>query len=66
MCLPSRHDHLRKKNVDYLPDPTIYPIIGDPTYKSLVELFGKINGNAASIQTNLGGGGGGEGGVLAA
>ena len=46
------------KIVDSFPDPIIPPIVGALIYEYLVELFEKINGNAAYIQTNLGGGGG--------
>ena len=42
--------------MDSFPDPIITLIVVAPTYKYLVEIFRNINGNAASIQTNLGGG----------
>ena len=43
--------------MESFPDPIITPIAGSPTYESLVDIFNNINGNAASIQPNLGGGG---------
>ena len=34
--------------------PTIPPIVGTPTYNTIVEVNLKLNSNAASVQSNLG------------
>jgi hypothetical protein len=36
------------------PHPTITPVIGIPTYKSIAEINLKLNANAASVHSNLG------------
>ena len=38
------------------PHPTVDPIINMPTYQTIQELHLKLNANAVSIYTNLGGG----------
>jgi hypothetical protein len=38
------------------PHPTITPVIGIPTYKSIAEINLKLNANAASVHSNLGDG----------
>ena len=40
--------------VDGFPFPTIPPIVGTPTYNTIVEVNLKLNSNAASVQSNLG------------
>ena len=44
------------KIIDSFPFPTLPNITGEPDYETLSELHTKLNANAASVQTNLGGG----------
>ena len=42
------------KIVGGFPFPTISPIIRDPNYKTIDEIYLKLNSNAASVQSKLG------------
>ena len=42
------------KIVDGFPFPTIPPIVGTPTYKTIAEVNLKLNSNSASVQSKLG------------
>jgi hypothetical protein len=44
------------KLVDNFPHPNLSPIMGQPTYEILAQLYLKLNSNAASIHSNLGNG----------
>ena len=44
------------KIVENSPLSTIFPIVGEPTYKTIAKVHLKLNANYASVQSNLGGG----------
>ena len=44
------------KIIEGFPHPTIKPIVGKPEYEAICNLHRKLNVNAASAQTTLGGG----------
>ena len=46
----------RESIADAMPHPTLPKIHGVPTYESIADLHRRLNENAASVQTNLGGG----------
>ena len=41
------------KVIESFPHPTIQPIVGQPTYKTLAEVHLKLNTNAASVHSHL-------------
>jgi hypothetical protein len=42
--------------IEGFPNPTIQPIVGEPTYKTITAVARQLKANAASMQTELGGG----------
>ena len=44
------------KIIDSFPNPTIPPIVGQPGYDTIADIHLKLNANAVSIQSHLGGG----------
>jgi hypothetical protein len=50
--MPTGH----KVIIDGFPHPTIPPILGIPTYATIVDIHLKLNTNAASVYSSLGDG----------
>ena len=39
--------------VENFPFPTIFPIVGEPNYKTIAEVHFKLNANSSLVQSNL-------------